>query len=165
MLKKTITYTDFFGEEVTETLYFNITKAELTRMMMEEMDFGEDAESNKNGLAERLMRVGRSGKGKEIIAMFDWLIKKSYGVRSEDGRRFIKNDEVYQEFVQSAAYDAFWTDLIESTSSMEEFVTGIMPEGLIGAAKSDPEYKSLVEDLERRSGVGHTQPPSGRRAL
>ena len=45
MLKKTIKYTDYNGEEQTEDFYFNLSKAELTEMELF-MEIATDAEAS-----------------------------------------------------------------------------------------------------------------------
>jgi hypothetical protein len=83
VLKKRITYEDFNGEEVTEELYFNLSKAELVELEL----------SRPGGMQEHLQKIVESEDGKAIITEFKELILMSYGQRSEDGKRFIKNQE------------------------------------------------------------------------
>ena len=84
MIKKTITYTDYNGTERKEDFYFNLTKAEIMEMEM----------STKGGLAEMIQRIVAAQDQPAIIKIFKDLIVKAYGVKSPDGKRFIKNDEV-----------------------------------------------------------------------
>ena len=91
MLKKTIEYEDFNGDTVVEDYYFHLTKADLVEMEM----------AQKGGMHEYLQRIVASEDGRAIIAEFKNLILMSYGKRSEDGKRFIKTQEMRDDFATS----------------------------------------------------------------
>lgn len=117
MLKKTMTYTDFNGVERTEDFYFNLTKAEVAEMEM----------STEGGLAERLERIVNAKESTQIVAAFKELILKSYGVKSPDGKRFIKNKEVRDEFEQTEAYSDLFMELATNSEAAAAFVNAIVP--------------------------------------
>ena len=81
MITKTITTTDYNGVEYTEEFRFNLNKAELMEWEL----------SIPGGLTGRIKAVTDSKNAPELIKLFRELIKKSYGVKSADGRRFIKS--------------------------------------------------------------------------
>lgn len=117
MLKKEITYTDYDGLERTETFYFNISKAEYTELEL----------TTPGGLEEMLRTI--SGK-KDIPAMIDFfkrLINLSYGVKSADGRKMVKNQDVLNDFLQSEAYSELFTELLTDATSAVTFIANIMP--------------------------------------
>ena len=128
MLKKVINYTDFDGNERTEEAYFNMTKSELMEFsfdMPEEMTEAANSENvdiEKTGikLAEKM---GRSG----IFNFVKDLVIRSYGKKSEDGRRFIKNAQQTEEFTQTLAFDNFLIELFKSDQSAADFVVSIIP--------------------------------------
>lgn len=117
MLKKQITYTDYNGKSRTETYYFNLNKAEIT-----EMDF-----EYEGGIIKKLSNLAEHGTPKELLEFFKKLVSKSYGVKTEDGRRFLKSDELFTEFSQTEAYSELFTELLSSEESMSAFVNGIIP--------------------------------------
>lgn len=121
MLKKTITYEDFNGDTVTEDYYFHLSKAELI-----ELEVGAGSE----GLAASLQKIIDAEDGKAIIEQFKTIILAAYGKRSEDGKRFIKNQELRDEFVSTEAYSALFMNLATDTNSAIEFINGIVPAGL-----------------------------------
>lgn len=150
MLKKEVVYEDFDGETQTKVLHFNLTKAELSRMIMDEMTFGENEDDEPvNGLSERINNVIARRSGKELMEMFDWLIEKSYGVR--EGERFVKSEELFEEFTQTAAYDAFYMELLTDTDAMIEFVNGVMPKDVAERMKDDPEFQRHTKELRDRT--------------
>lgn len=120
MLKKTITYKDFNDEEVSEDFFFHLSKAELVELEL----------SHKGGLSEALKHIIESEDGKAIIMEFKNIILGAYGKRSEDGKRFVKNQTVREEFESTEAYSALFMELVTNTDSAIEFVNGIIPKGL-----------------------------------
>lgn len=120
MLKKSITYTDLNGDETTEDHYFHLSKADLVEMEV----------AHKGGLGAYLQRIVAAEDGAEIIKEFKSLILRSYGVKSEDGRRFIKNDTLREEFESSEAYSTLFLELCTDADAAAAFVNGIVPGGL-----------------------------------
>lgn len=128
MLKKTVTYTDFDGNQRTEDLYFNMTKSELVEFsfgMPEEMSNTVKSPDDINDeTANKLIeKIGNSG----IFNFVKDLVFKSYGVKSEDGRRFIKNEQTTIEFTQTLAYDEFLMNLFSDDRNASDFINGIIP--------------------------------------
>lgn len=117
MIKKTITYTDYDGNERTEDFYFHLSNAELTEMEV----------SHKGGMVKLIEKVVAEQDNEKIVAIFKDLILKSYGEKSLDGRKFIKNDEVRDNFQQTEAYSALFMELASNADAAAEFVNGIMP--------------------------------------
>lgn len=117
MLKKTITYTDFNGVERTEDFYFHLTEAELT-----EMDLDEQGD-----LAGKLQKIVDSKDLKEIKDAFKWIVLKSYGEKSDDGRRFMKSPEITKAFEETQAYSDIWMELATNEEAASAFVNGIIP--------------------------------------
>lgn len=121
MFKKTITYTDYNGNERTEDFYFNLSKAELTEMEM----------STSGGLTKTIERIISEKDTPSIIKIFKDLILKSYGVKSLDGRLFEKIDAngnpLSRQFEQTEAYSVLFTELATDDVKAAEFVNGIIP--------------------------------------
>lgn len=120
MLKKTVTYTDFNGEEVTEDLYFHLSKAEMVELEM----------SEEGGLSNSLQSIIDAGDGKVIMAKFKEIILLAYGKRSPDGKHFTKNDQLREEFLSTEAYSALFMELVTNADSAAEFITGVVPKDL-----------------------------------
>ena len=121
MLKKTITYTDYNGDEVTEDFYFNLTKAELMTL-----------ELKAGGLKETIERIAKERDTKKLVEMFEELIMASYGEKSIDGKRFVKSKEMSEAFKQTEAYSELFMELL-TTDKAIEFVRGIVPADLKSA--------------------------------
>lgn len=119
MLKKPITFEDFDGNERTETHYFNLNKGELAKM---ELTLGDG-----EGYVELLKKIAAAKDPKLIISTFEDFIARSYGVRSEDGQYFYKNDEILARFKASPAYDALLYEMCTDAQASALFVNGVVP--------------------------------------
>ena len=129
MIKKTITYTDYNGNQRTESFWFNLTKAEVTRMEM----------SVQGGMAEMIDRIIDAQDAPSLISTCETMMQKSYGVKTPDGRGFVKKPEDLEAFMATEAYSELFMELVTNATAAAEFVNGIMP--------NDPEPKpALVAD-------------------
>lgn len=117
MLKKTITYIDYDDNKRTEDFYFNLTKAELTEMEM----------SHDGGLVKALNQLIATQDHKRIIEIFKDLILKAYGIKSLDGKRFVKSQEIKDSFAQTEAFSELFMELATDANSAAAFVNGIIP--------------------------------------
>ena len=117
MLKKTVTYTDYNGNERTEDHYFNLNKAELMELEM----------SVDGGLTTMIKRISSAQDGPSIMKVFKDILMKSYGIKSDDGRRFIKSEEISTAFSQTEAYSIIFMELITDADVSSKFIEGIIP--------------------------------------
>ena len=124
MIKKTITYTDYNGAERTEDYYFNLTKAEIMKMEM----------STAGGLAEMINRVVAAQDQTAIIAIFEDLICKAYGVKTPDGKGFTKKKEDLEAFMATPAYSELFMELATNADAASAFVNGIVPADMAAQA-------------------------------
>lgn len=116
MLKRDITYKDFFTEEeITEEFYFNLSEAEIIEL-----------EAEYPGGFEHFMRqIVRAEDEKTLLAVFKKIILLAYGVRS--GNNFEKTEEYRVQFSSSPAYSALFMEFLTKEGSVEAFVNGIIP--------------------------------------
>lgn len=136
MLKETVTYTDYDGKERTEDLYFNLEKHELIDLAFDLPDDIIVADEETGEIKENHMVEKLGDKG--IYKFIKDVIKKAYGVKSADGRRFIKSDELTLEFTQTPMYDSILTKLTSDNDAATKFITTVIP---ANAAKDLPNLK------------------------
>ena len=117
MLKKIITYTDYNGIERTEPFYFNLSKAELM-----EMELGVTG-----GMTEMLDKIIAAKDAPSLMKTLKEMIMKAYGVKSDDGKRLIKSEELSIAFTQTEAYSVLFMELITDDKAAADFVNGIIP--------------------------------------
>lgn len=116
MIAKTITYVDYNGVERTETFHFNLNKAELMEMEL----------STTGGMTETVHRIVEAQDTASLVEIFKTMILKSYGVKSADGKRFIKSDELRAEFEQTEAYSQLFMELATNNDAAAAFMNGII---------------------------------------
>lgn len=116
MIKKTISYTDYDGNERKEDFYFNLNRAEIVELEM----------SVEGGLSAWGQSIIDARDSEAIIKMFKNIIGSAYGVKSPDGRRFIKSEELKNEFFQTEAYSELLTEFLTNTKSMTDFFNGLV---------------------------------------
>ena len=128
MLAKTITYTDYNGVERTETFYFNLSQAELIDMQL----------GGKDGLySNKLQKMIDNHDAAATVGTINELVLKSYGEKTDDGKRFIKSPEISEAFMQTEAYSQLITELLSDDAKSSEFILGIMPQALREAAVAE----------------------------
>ena len=117
MIKKTLTYVDFNGQERTETFHFHFSETELLDMET----------SVDGGFSERVQRIVDAKDQGELLKILQKFVKDAYGVKSDDGRRFVKNEDVLAAFVESPAYPKIFMELLGDDKAAAEFVNGVVP--------------------------------------
>lgn len=116
MIKKTISYVDFNGTERQDDYYFHLSVPEATRFAAR---FGEQ------GWEAGIKKIVESGDLREVLDLFEDIILTSYGQKSPDGRTFIKNKEMRENFSNSEAYAQLFEELIKSEDAITQFAKGI----------------------------------------
>lgn len=140
MIKKTIEYEDFDGNKNVEDFYFHLSKAEITEL---EVSF-------EGGLTGHLQEIIKSDDGAEIMAAFKKILYASCGRRSEDGKKFIKSEEITEDFVFSNAYDALFMEIVLDAEKAAEFIRGIIPHDVAAAIEADEEGQTPAWETEDR---------------
>lgn len=120
MLKKTISYTDYNGNDRTEDFYFNLSEAECMEMEL----------STVGGLSDQVRRIISAQDMPAVIDVFKKIILKAYGEKSPDGKRFIKSEELANAFAQTEAYSQLFMELATNADVAADFVNGIVPRKL-----------------------------------
>lgn len=128
MLKRQITYQDFDGNDVTEVFYFNISKPELIEL---EVEYGTSFASMIQGIID-------AEDNKRLLEEFKRIVLLAYGVKSEDGKRFVKSDALREDFQSHAAYIALYMELATDEEKAGQFINGIMPPDLVQRDQDRP---------------------------
>lgn len=137
MLKRTIEYEDFNGEKQSEVFYFNLSKPELIEM---EVDID-------GGFSRMLEKIIETTNARELIKRFKEIVLMAYGEKSDDGKNFIKTEEMRKKFEQSAAYQVLYMDLAMNEESAAIFLKGVLPADIVAEAdKAEAEKTNDVKD-------------------
>lgn len=128
MVKKTVTFTDFDGKDITKDFYFNLSK----------MEFRVLDRKIPGGLQNMIDQIQREKDQDRMVDLLDLLILESYGEKSEDGR-FVKEDpygrRLSSYFKVSEAWDVLFMTLIQNENELSDFLTGIVPKDVADNAK------------------------------
>lgn len=149
MLIKTISYEDLNGRTRTEEHYFNFSKSELAKQQIIHSTVDDDPD--KNAYMAYIEREISSGNGKRIMNVFEEIIFLSYGLKDEDGKTFLKSEEISKRFSQTGAYDQFFLNLVTDAEYAQEFFNGIMPPDLVSQAnniRNQPGYHAGMSESE-----------------
>lgn len=128
MLKRTFTYTDFDGNQVSDDYYFNLSKAEIMELEL----------SAYGGLETLIKKLIEEKNSEEIVKIFKKIILMSVGEKSYDGKRFIKNDEIRNNFYQTEAYSMLFCELVQNADAANEFLRNVVPNSPAAAAADTP---------------------------
>lgn len=120
MIRENVKYTDLNGDTRDEDFYFHFSEAELAEMEL----------STEGGFSAMLDRIIKAQDIPEITKVFKEILMKSYGEKSQDGKRFIKSKEMTTAFMQTEAYSVLFMRLITNVDNMTKFVNGLIPAGL-----------------------------------
>mgnify|MGYP006982650091 CR=1 FL=1 len=145
MLKITETYVDFNGVERKEDFYFNLTQAELM-----DMELGLD-ESMIGSMSSVLKKIVAAKDTRSIMKIFKQLVSKAYGVKTEDGKRFVKNDEVRAAFEQHPAYSQIYMRLATNDKEASDFVLGILPKDISEKVQKE-DLKAFMDNDQKAIG-------------
>lgn len=118
MLEKTITFTDFKGNVRTRQYYFHLSKPEIIELDVE-----------VGGLQKFAEKISLDNDKRAAADLFNLLIRRSYGVVSEDGVQHVKSDEITRSFLQSPAYEVLYMELLQDPSGINaiDFFTSVIP--------------------------------------
>ncbi len=117
MTSKTVTYKDWNGMDRTETFYFHFSQAELMEMEI----------SQEGGFSERVKKIAAANKLPDMLKIWKNFVLDAYGIKSDDGRRFMKNEEIRQSFVECPAYSIIFMELATNTEAASNFINTVVP--------------------------------------
>lgn len=134
MLKEAITYTDYNGTTRTEDFYFNLKKSEVIELEL----------SVDGGMSSLITNIVNTNDLPKLSEYFKNIILKSYGVKSQDGKRFMKSEQLSKAFYETEAYSELYVSLITDANKAAKFVNKILPPEYVN--KDNPRDK--VENIE-----------------
>lgn len=149
MIKQTITYKDFNGDEHTEDFWFNLSQDELADLaIIEETDLNASFKA-----------IVARNNPKEILSTFREVLLASYGQRSGDGRRFMKSPEISAEFKSTGAWGVLYMRLVTDAAFAAEFVNGLVP-AEVASQQASTFIRPQTRDHQPKAPVTvHQAPP------
>jgi hypothetical protein len=160
MLTKKIEYEGLQGR-VTEEFLFHITQAQLLELNLPYVTDEEPEDpSTPMGMAKVLQDIIDTNDNVKIYAQFKKIVLMAVGKKSEDGKRFLKSEEIRQDFESTEAYSELIIELMEDAEKAAKFFAGIMPEKVQEETRrsSAPSAEALASTLAAASKPVATPP-------
>jgi len=117
MLRKTIKYTDYNGNEREEDYLFNLSKAECMEMEL----------STNGGMEQMIKQIIAEKDNEKIVNLFKKIILKAYGIKSPDGKYFRKSPEISADFASTEAYSVLFMELSTDADAASKFINAVLP--------------------------------------
>ena len=161
MIKIPFTYQTYTDETVTDLLIFHMSMS----------DYRVWAKKYDNGLPGFLKRLEVTQDVNEMQDLFTDLVTYSYCELSNDGRRRLRGPAITEAFLNSAAWEAFFIDLMLNDNGEKKATAlfkGIFPKELMDRAEDTlaKSGQSLVgqDALRAETSAWSQQKPAARRA-
>lgn len=124
MYKKTLTFVNYDGKEMTQDLYFHLNQTDLIKITAKyAKGFKDPKDVNLNKVSQDILSQGDWPK---VVSLLEDVILGSYGERSYDGDLFIKSKEVRDKFEYSVAYAEMFELLLTDNNEMQAFMSKVV---------------------------------------
>lgn len=133
MFERKFKFEGFDGKMYEDTWGFYLSKADLLEIQL----------GTFVGLDALMKRLIETKNGKEIMAIVKEIILKAVGHTSPDGRKFLRNDELREEFQQTDAYSQLFSELVTDPEKVLDFIFGAVPKE-IGEKMREEREKELA---------------------
>lgn len=136
-----VTYINFFGEETEEKLHFHLSKGELMQMELQTPPLS----------AKIAMVNGGDASPMDAYKLLCEFVGAAYGERSEDGKRFFKDERSTKAFLASPAFDALLDKLSSDPKFSNGFLAGLFPSDIMGKAQKliEEHPDASLEELKK----------------
>lgn len=121
MIIKTVKFEDLNGKEIKRDFAFHLSKAEVA-----EIKFRKDG----SDLNDVLLRIAQEENVRDILDMFKEIVVAAVGEKHEDGIRFVKNDRIRGELMESDAYSELLFEMIDDAKFAGDFIQGMLPSNM-----------------------------------
>lgn len=148
MIKKTIKFTDFNGDDQLVEFNFNLS-------------FEEAMEFSKK-YSKELAELTEDATEEVTRAFLKVLIVESYGHKSDDGMSFDHTPKEAERFLKSPAYDALLKDLLFDSDKAAAFFQGILninneeleklTKAGAEASKGNAQFQQAMGQLSQKAG-------------
>jgi len=118
MIKHKETFINFLGKEDEEEVAFHLNKAEIAELEI----------THKGGLKAYLEYIAKTDNGTAVMDTFKTILGMGIGVKSPDGKRFMKSEEIKQDFFNGCVYPKLFIKLCTDAKFASDFINGMCVE-------------------------------------
>lgn len=111
MYKKDVKYKDFNGNEQTDTVYCYYLESDMI-----DIDFN------------KMAMIFAKNDQMEFVRFMKNFILDAYGIKSIDGKHFIKNEEQKKQFSQSQAFATLLIMIVSDEKEAQIFMKNVLPQ-------------------------------------
>lgn len=124
MIEKTIKYNDLRGNEVEDTFYFNLTKAEAMGIAFEDFDGMK--------FSQVLKAIQETEDARIVLSVFKNVLRQAVGIKQETprGEILVKPDWLKEWFIATDAYSELLEEMLTDPDYAAKFICGILPKEL-----------------------------------
>lgn len=140
MLQKTIKYEDYNGNQVSKDFWFHMNKADIA-----EFKYRKDG----SDMVDVISRIMANENIRGILDILKEIARASVGRKSEDGSRFIKDDEARSELFDTDAYSELMYELLSDERNAADFIQGVLPKDVakqVEQTKEDYDVKNMTKE-------------------
>jgi hypothetical protein len=139
MIKKTITFEDYNGDERTKDFYFHMNQVEFSKLNGE----------IPGGIEKRMQKIIEDRDEDALLRIIDLIVSRSYG-EFDDADEFTKVSKtgrpLYEKFVNTDAYDQLIIELIQNENNIVTFLKSIMPKKVQGRIDEEMQKRQNEAD-------------------
>lgn len=121
MLQKTIKFEDYNGNEVKQDFWFHMNKADIA-----EFKYRKDG----SDMVDVISRIMTNENIRGVLDILKEIARAAVGRKSEDGSRFIKDDEARSALFDTDAYSELMYELLSNPDYAADFIQGILPKDM-----------------------------------
>lgn len=133
MVKKTISFKNISGEDVTEDWYFSLDESDAVDMELVHRPDVEDF----------LTDIVKNRDSRNLLDVYKQVLFASVGKKVDN--LFVKDEQTLREFKFGGAYRQLFSELLEMDDAGAEFFNAFMPEKFMQQAREQAE-KVWTED-------------------
>lgn len=124
MIEKTIKYNDLRGNEVEDTFYFNLTKAEAMGIAFDDFDGMK--------FSQVLKAIQETEDARIVLSVFKNVLRQAVGIKQETprGEILVKPDWLKEWFIATDAYSELLEEMLTDPDYAAKFIGGILPKEL-----------------------------------
>ena len=139
MIKKTITFEDYNGEDRTKDFYFHMNQVEFSKLNGEV----------PGGIEKRMQKIIEDRDEDALLRIIDLIVSRSYG-EFDEADEFTKVSKtgrpLYEKFVNTDAYDQLIIELIQNEDNIVTFLKSIMPKKVQGRIDEEMQKRQAEEN-------------------
>ena len=151
MIKKTIKYHDFDGDEREDDFYFSLNQVQFTRING----------MFPGGLEAYVAKIAKDKNADEMFRVIDVLVSEAYGERTGNG--FVKvapnGQKLSEFFTNTEAYDNLLIELMTKEDNLVNFLSGCLNQD--AQAKVQAELAKRKAEMQKQNAEAKVIPIEG----